>query len=80
MLQHDNACFLAAASIASHTLTSRSSATFRGRDVPGAPPLCGSSLRCLGLMLSRFDATGKPMQTFVPGRFALEVHALGTYS
>jgi hypothetical protein len=48
--------------------------------VPGAPPLCGSSLRCLGLMLSRFDSTGKPLQTFVSGRFALEVHALGTYA
>ena len=31
-------------------------------------------------MLSRFDATGQPLQTFVPGRFALEVHALGTYA
>ena len=47
--------------------------------MPGAPPLSGSSLRRIGLMLSRFDATGKPLPTFVAGRFALEVHALGTY-
>ena len=47
--------------------------------MPGAPQLCGSSLRCIGLMLSRFDATGKPLPSFVPGRFVLEVHALGTY-
>jgi hypothetical protein len=55
-------------------------ATFRGREVPQAPPLTAARLRSVGLMLSRFDAGGRPFPGFVPGRFALAVSALGTFT
>ncbi len=55
-------------------------ASFRGRDVAGAKPLCATLLRTVGLMLSRFDAAAQPIAGFVAGPFALAVHELGTYA
>jgi hypothetical protein len=55
------------------------SATFRGREVAGAPPLRGATLRRLGVMVSRYDSSGRAMPHYACGPFALAVFEIGTY-
>ena len=46
---------------------------FRGRLVPGAPPLQGAGVRQLGLMVSKFSDVGGLTPGFRPGAFKLAV-------
>ena len=55
-------------------------ATFRGRALPDAPPLRAGALRCLGVMLSRFEGGGRTVPGFVLGPFALAIYTLGVYA
>jgi len=47
--------------------------TKRARFDPAAPPLDGSGIRSLGLVLSRFEYDGAPNPRCLPGRFELEI-------
>ena len=55
-------------------------ANFRGRPVPGAPPLRGENIVQLGIMLSRFSDEGGSVTSVPPGGFRLRVETLAAYS
>ena len=49
---------------------------FRGRLVPGRPPLSGAQVRQLGLMVSKFSDAGGTTAGFRTGPFRLAVRSI----
>jgi hypothetical protein len=49
---------------------------FRGRLVAGRPPLSGSQVRQLGLMVSKFSDTGGLTANFRTGSFRLGIQSI----
>eukprot|EP00166_Cyanidium_caldarium_P002820 ctg_277.g119 len=52
---------------------------FRASTRPNEPPLDASSIRTFQLMLSKFEYDGALNPAFTPGRFCLDVQAIGAY-